>query len=113
VAMMKIARTLFICFCLIGIWNSGPYFGDSCATISSIEKLSPTQTDSHSFEVFEKIEWEEDFNDDVSQKLAGTFPAILYFFKTSSAKFNVKSQQFSKIRSFFPPLYLRHCIYRI
>jgi len=111
--MMKIAKTLFICFCLIGIWNSGPYFGDSCTNISSIEKLSPTQTDSHSFQVFEKIEWEEDFNDDASQKLTSTVPSIFYFLKTVSIKFSVKSQPFNRIRSFFPPLYLRHCTYRI
>jgi hypothetical protein len=111
--MMKIARTLFICFCLVGIWNSCPYFNVYSTPVASIEKLSPAQSESRSFQVFEKIEWEEDFNEEVSQKLAGSIPPIFYFSKTTSVQFNVKSKQFNTIRSFFPPLYLRHCVYRI
>jgi len=111
--MLKLARTVFICFFLIGMWNYFPYFHISDAPLSSITKLSPAQTDSHSFQVFEKIEWEEDFNQGVSQKLVGSIPIIFYFSKTVSAKFTIKSKPFNRIRSYFPPLYLQHCVYRI
>jgi hypothetical protein len=110
---MKMIRSLFICFCLIGIWNACPHFNITSSPVSSIEKISPSKTKPTTFQAFEKIEWEEDFNDEVAQKLTGAYPTIIYFFKTVLIKTNLKSQHFYWIRSFFPPLYLRHCTFRI
>jgi hypothetical protein len=97
----------------MGIWNAYPYFNISGTQVSSIVKLSSTKTESNSFQAFEKIEWEEDYNDEIAHKLAGAIPTNLNFSKTTSLKFKVTSQPFNRIRSFFPPLYLLHCIYRI
>lgn len=111
--MLKLVRTLFICFCLIGIWSSCLYFNVSSTPVSSIEKLSPAQTESHSFQVFEQIEWEEDFNDELTRESVGAIPSPFYFYRTTALNYKVKAQLFKRIRGFFPPLYLRHCTYRI
>ena len=111
--MLKLVRTLFICFCLLGIWNSLSYIHFSSTPLSKIQKLKALNPTSQSLQALDKIEWEEDFNDEVSQKIAGTVPTIFYFSKTASVKFKVKSEPFNRIRSFFPPLYLQHGVYRI
>ena len=111
--MMKTARPLFIYFCLIGIWNSCLYFNISSSPVLTNEKVSSVQATSTTFQAFQKMEWQEDCNDEASQRLAGNMLTISYFLKTAFVKFNIKPQHFNRIRSYFPPLYLQHCVYRI
>lgn len=111
--MLKFIRPLLICFCFIAIWIVHPYFNIPNTLISKTDKVKSTQNQSPSFQALDKIEWEEDFNHELYQHVEGIFPEKDYFFFTPILNFKVNFLHFFRIRSFFPPLYLQHCVYRI